>query len=49
MLNKQRMQQSDLSDMFYATILSFEREAQRIARKMMSSLRGSSAKRLTNK
>lgn len=49
MVSKQRMQQNDLSDMFQSTTLSFEREAQRISREWMSSMRGSSGKRSTRK
>jgi hypothetical protein len=49
MVSKQRMQQNDLSDMFQYTTLSFEREAQRISREWMSSMRGSSGKRSTRK
>jgi len=45
MVSKQRTQGYDLSDMFQVSTLSFEREAQRVSRALMSSLPGSSAKR----
>jgi hypothetical protein len=45
MVSKQRT----LSDMFHVSTLSFEREAQRVSRALMSSLPGSSAKRSTRK
>jgi hypothetical protein len=41
MVSKQRT----LSDMFHVSTLSFERQAQRVSRALMSSLPGSSAKR----
>jgi hypothetical protein len=49
MVSKQRTQGYDLSDMFQVSTLSFEREAQRVSRALMSSLPGSSAKRSTRK
>jgi hypothetical protein len=49
MVSKLRMQQNDLADMFQSTTVSFEREAQRISKEWMSSLRGSSTKRSTRK
>ncbi|CAI9005536.1 DUF5753 domain-containing protein [Pseudomonas serbica] len=45
MVSKQRT----LSDMFQVSTLSFEREAQRVSKALMSSLPGSSAKRSTRK